>query len=264
MAHNSKRDAYSLLNNSRFYILVSSVLVSVLVFCWLRVQIPSDQLLVIRVQQVFGFLCLVYWCAALAISPIGFIIGKHRMKHIEFARRAIGVSAFYFALLHAGIALWGQLGGLGQLQYLPVLFQWSLGAGFVALVILGVMAATSFDRVVKYMTYKRWKLLHRLVYGAFILVILHVWSIGTHLAYTNIQLTAFVVLVVLSGLELYRFTKVTSDKYFRLSTSEFNALFLAVWLCIVILVASIPVLVQNYHSRHTDHNSSSSHSEVQP
>lgn len=256
----AKDTKYSLLDNSRFYILASSILVSIFVFCWFRLQIPSDQLLVIRSQQVYGLLCLVYWCAALAISPVGFIIGKQRMKRIEFARRAIGVSAFYFALLHAAIALWGQLGGLGQLQYLPNLFQWSLAGGLVALLILGAMAATSFDKVVKYMTYRRWKWLHRLVYGAFVLVVLHVWSVGTHLAYTSVQLAAFAALVTLGGLELYRFTKLTSGKYLHLSKSEFGALFVAVWACFIVLVASIPVLVQNYHSRHTEHNEASQHS----
>lgn len=260
----AKVTKHSLLDNSRFYILASSILVSILVFCWFRLQIPSDQLLVIRSQQVYGLLCLIYWCAALAISPIGFIIGKQRMKRIEFARRAIGVSAFYFALLHATIALWGQLGGVSQLQHLPTLFQWSLAGGFVALFILGAMATTSFDRVVKYMTYRRWKWLHRLVYGAFVLVVLHVWSVGTHLAYTNIQLVAFVTLVALGGLELYKFTKVTSSNYLQLSKSEFGALFVAVWACFVVLVASIPVLIQNYHSRHTEHNSTQQHSEVSP
>lgn len=250
------KTSYNLFDNSRFYILASSFLLSVLVFCLLRIQISSDQLLFIRSQQLFGLFCLIYWYCALIISPVGYIVGKQRMKRIEFARRAIGVSAFYFALLHAGVALWGQLGGIGELKYLPTLFQWSLIGGLVALIILGIMAVTSFDVVVKFMTYRKWKWLHRLVYTAFILVVLHVWSIGTHLAYSSVQMSAFAMLVILSGLELLRVTKLTSEKYFHLTKAEFFAFFLALWMCVVALIAALPALVQNYHSRHADHDGS--------
>lgn len=252
----------NLLGNSRFYILVSSILLSAAVIALLRLHFSSDQLFYIRTQQIFGLLCLIYWYAALIISPVGYVIGKHRMKRIEFARRAIGVSAFYFALLHGAIALWGQLGGLSELQYLPTLFLWSLLAGGIGIGVLAVMAATSFDRVVTFMTYRKWKWLHRLTYVAWILVVLHVWTIGTHLAYTDIQMIAFAALVVLSGLELYRVTKMISEKRLHFTKSEFTSFFLALWACVVVAIVSIPVLVQNYHSRHADHDAGS-HSEVQ-
>lgn len=250
----SRTNPYSLLNNSRFYILAASLLMSALIVGLLRIHIPSDQLFVIRTQQVFGLLCLIYWYVALAISPIGHIVGKQRMKRVEFTRRAIGVSAFYFAFLHTIIALWGQLGGLGQLQHLPTLFQWSLAGGFVALIILGIMAVTSFDRIVRFMTYRKWKWLHRLVYAAFTLVVLHVWSVGTHLAYSEIQIVSFVLLLLLSGLELFKVIKVANGKYLHLSKVEIVTLFVASWACIAALIISIPVVVQNYHSRHTEHS----------
>lgn len=245
----------SLLNNSRFYILLSSILVSVVLFSWLRLAIPSDQLFYIRTQQVFGLLCVAYWYIALVISPLGYVIGKQRMKRIEFARRAIGVSAFYFALLHASIALWGQLGGLSDLGYLPELFKWSLLGGLIAFSILLLMAITSFDGVVKFMTYRKWKWLHRLVYIGGILAVLHIWTVGTHLAYTNVQLIAFVALVILVGLELYRTTLLTNQKYLHLGKSEMITLFATCWVIVSLLIFSIPATVQNYHSRHSGHSS---------
>lgn len=245
----------SLLSNSRFYVLVSSLLLSVATFAYLRLQIPSDQLFYIRTQQAFGLFCIIFWYVALVISPIGYIIGKQRIKHLEFARRAIGVSAFYFALLHGSIALWGQLGGMGQLQYLPTLFKWSLSGGLIAFLILAIMAATSFDKVVSYMTFKRWKLLHRLVYVGGVSVILHIWTVGTHLAYTNVQLAAFIALIILSGLELFRITKV-SNKFLELDKAQVVTLFFSLWLVVVFMILSIPAIVQNYHSRHADHKGS--------
>lgn len=249
----AKDKNYHLLHNSRFYILAASFLLSVAVAAYLRLQIPGDQLYYIRMQQVFGLLCIFYWYFALVISPIGHVIGKHRTKRLEFARRAIGVSAFYFALLHGVVALWGQLGGLGQLYYLPLLFKWSLLGGGIALGILAIMAATSFDRVISFMTLRKWKWLHRLVYIGGVLAVLHVWSVGTHLAYSNIQIAAFIALVVLGGLEWYRTTKLVNNTYLHFDKTEAATLFIAGWIVIATLVLAIPLFVQNYHSRHDDH-----------
>lgn len=245
----------SLLNNSRFYILCGAFLLSVFVFAWLRITIPSDQLFSIRTQQVYGLIGILFWYLALVISPIGYLIGKQRIKKLEFARRAIGVSAFYFVALHGAIALWGQLGGIGQLQYLPELFKWSLICGGFAVLILGIMAATSFNSVVRYMTPKRWKLLHRFVYLAGILAIVHIWSIGTHLAYGWVQLIAFIALVVLAGLEMYRFAGSLNTKYFHFPKAESITLFVTLWSVVVTLILAIPFLVENYHSAHETHSS---------
>lgn len=249
----SKEAKPTLLNNSRFYILASSILISVLVFSGLRILIDGDQLFYIRSQQVFGLLCVLYWYFALIISPLGYVIGKHRTKRLEFARRGIGVSAFYFVLLHAVIALWGQLGGLAQLGYLPDLFKWSLVMGLMAFCVLMIMAGTSFDLVVKKMTFRWWKWLHRLVYIGGVLAVLHIWSIGTHLAYGGVQLAAFIALVILAGMELFRVTRIVNQKYLHLSRPEAATLWTAVWAIVSIAILLIPLFVQNYHSRHTDH-----------
>lgn len=244
----------SLLNNTRFYILATSILLSIATAAYLRLQIPSDQLYYIRTQQVFGLLCIFYWYLALVISPIGYVIGKHRTKRLEFARRAIGVSAAYFATLHAAVALWGQLGGISEVSLLPTLFKWSLAGGATALIILLIMAATSFDKVVSFMTFRKWKWLHRLVYFGLILVVLHIWTIGTHLAYPQVQWVAFVALAILSGLELFRTTKLINDKYLHFDKAEAATLWLSMWVIVVVGIACIPVFVQNYHSKHVNHN----------
>lgn len=222
----------------------------------MRLQIAADQLFYIRLQQVFGLLSLLYWYAALIISPIGYVIGKHRMRYIEFARRGIGVSAFYFALLHGTVALFRQLGGPGQLQHLPSLFQWSLLGGAIGFGVLTIMAATSFDKVVDFMTFRRWKWLHRLTYIGGILVMLHIWTIGTHMAYTGVQLAVFTALVILSGLESFRVITLLSRKYKDLARRDyFTMLFLSLWIGWAVAIAAVPAVVGNYHSRHDDHAS---------
>lgn len=239
-----------LLKNSRFYILTGSILASVIIFGLLRLTSVSDQLFLIRSEQTFGFVGLGYWYLALIISPLGYAIGKRRMRYLEFGRRAIGVSAFYFILLHGAIALWGQLGGPGDVKDLPNVFQWSLLAGAIAFLILGLMAATSLDIAVRIMTYRKWKWLHRFVYAAAVLAMLHIWTIGTHLAYSPTQITVFVLLALLIGLELYRIIKQLNERFLHVDRVEMAGMVLAVWVMLCAGVAFVPSLIHNYHSAH--------------
>ena len=251
----AKPDEYRLLNNLRFYVVCFSFLLSIAVICYLRITIISTQLFYIRAQQLFGLLSLLYWYVALIISPLGYVVGKARTKRLVFARRAIGVSAFYFAVLHAAIALWGQLGGLGSVSALPSLFKWSLLAGLSALIVLLLLAATSLDKIIDFMTLKWWQWLHRLIYIGGVLAILHIWTIGTHLAYSKVQLTAFIALALLSGLEIFRITINLNKKYLD-SKAQAVAVFIGLWAVILGLLFMLPNTVNNYHSRHSSsHNS---------
>lgn len=248
----------------RFYVLASTVLLSVGLASWLRLHIPSDQLFYIRTEQLFGLLCILYWYLALVISPLGYVIGKQRLEGLTFARRAIGVSAAYFAFLHMAVSFWGQLGGLSGISLMPSYFKWSLLGGIIALLILSAMAATSFDAVIRFMTFKRWKLLHRLVYAGGILAVLHVWSIGTHLSYIGVQIAAFVALVIMSGLETYRSVRLISKRFTNLQQEDyFTALFLGVWAVIIAAILLLPLLVQSYHGKHHTTAITTSHIEVQ-
>ncbi len=218
------------------------------VFGALRLTIASDQLLYIRTEQVYGLMSLLLWYVALAISPLTYVFGKQRLARLTFARRAIGVSAAYFALLHLGVALWGQLGGLSEIGYLPPLFKWSLGAGVAAVAILLIMALTSFDSVIRFMTFIRWKWLHRLGYIGGVLAILHIWMIGTHLEYEWVRWTAFIALGVLAGLEMFRTTTLLAKQFAELRRPEyFYTAFLGLWMICLMLLLSVPLLVQNYH-----------------
>ena len=240
------------LKNSRFYILSTAVLLSIFIACVCRVATPTDILYYIRVQQIFGGLSALYLYVALIISPLSYVYGKDVLRQLIHARRAIGVSAAYFALLHSSVAIFGQIGGINQLQYLPSLFIWSFVLGGFALVILVIMAATSFDVVIKIMTPKRWKLLHRLVYLSGLAIIAHVWSIATHMAYYGIQLVSFALIALLLGLEAIRITDRLAVRIKSLnSTDYYLTIFLTLWVSSLVLLASMPAFVDNYHSRHT-------------
>lgn len=170
-----------LLRNSRFWILAIAVVLSVNIAGFIQLEVPGGSLQTIRIEQWFGFISLILLYVAIITSPLTKVFanlpGKAQYLH---ARRAIGVSAFYYAALHVYITFFMQLDGFGGIKYLNSTYSWSLLFGIFALAVLFIMAATSFDWVVKRMGYKHWKLLHRLVYLASLAVLSHLLLIGPH------------------------------------------------------------------------------------
>lgn len=239
----------NLVNNSRFYILITSFFLSIGLFCYLRIVIPDDRLWIIRSEQTFGFMSIVYWYIALSISPLTKVIGqKSWTPYLIFGRRAVGVSAAYYAILHFAIAFWPQLGGLASLGLFPRQFLLSLALGFISLLILCAMAATSFDRVIKIMTFRCWKWLHRLTYLAGVAVIVHVWMIGTHTANSILTYTIFQLLVVLFGLEAIRISRQLSSNGFKLWLARLTGL--VIWIG---LAAGLLLLRANVTSQSLEH-----------
>jgi sulfoxide reductase heme-binding subunit YedZ len=124
--------------------------------------------------QFTGDVALVILLISLACTPAASILGfKEAIRY----RRTIGLYAFFYAALHFLIFV--------GLDYT---FQWNLiwdtlvekrfiVFGFTAGLILLAMAVTSFRWWMKRMG-KNWKRLHRLVYLAGILVVLHYfWAV---------------------------------------------------------------------------------------
>lgn len=242
-------------NNSRFYILLFSICISLLVICYFRINIASTTLYTIRVQQLFGFLSLTFWYFALLATPMQTVFGKDGfMKQYLYARRALGVSAAYFAVLHMLFGLFGQLGGVSQVFILPDRFKLAVLFGAAGLVVLVLMAATSFDKVIDWLTFPRWKWLHRLAYIASILVLLHIWIIGTHLGYTWVRVVMFGMLALFLVLESWRIATVLQKKLNKTSDKEFRVeIFMALAAISLAALLIVPNVINSYHSSHTDH-----------
>lgn len=208
----NKKDPWyiRLLQNSRFWILALSIILSINIVGIIQYQIPSGTLQITRIEQVFGFVSVLLLYIALFASPLTKVFPRLPLKNAYLhARRAIGVSAFYYAFLHVYITFFDQLGGFGGVGYFNATYNLSFLLGILSLGILFIMAATSFDWVIAKMSYKKWKLLHRLVYVASIALILHVVLIGPHfvnsspLGYVTYVVTALLVVFEILRIRLY-------------------------------------------------------------
>ncbi len=212
-----------LFSNIRFYVLLFSLAFSFFVYLYIAISIPTPQLQIIRLTQIYSLTSLAFLYLALLAGPFCFIF-----KELPFcgqylkARRAIGVSAFYFALLHSSFAFFGQLGGLHGLGFLSNKYLLAITLSFTALVILGLMAATSFDFMIAKLTFLKWKLLHQFIYLAGILVLIHAVMLGTHFEklYEFIPQIIFTAVAFLLFLEIMRLDNFFKKKYPSLAQSS--------------------------------------------
>jgi sulfoxide reductase heme-binding subunit YedZ len=107
--------------------------------------------------------------ASLAVTPLRRILAWGPLAQL---RRMLGVACFFYCALHVlawfGLRFWDWGALLGELLGRPTL--WVASASIIVLLAL---AATSFDSIMRRMGGSRWKQLHRLVYGAAFLAVLH-------------------------------------------------------------------------------------------
>jgi len=116
-----------------------------------------------------GDWALIFLLVALAVTPLSRIM---RFKQLLDARRMIGVGAFAYAAAHF------------TLYIVDLMFVWReivseivhrnrLTLGFVALLGLAALAATSTNGMVRRLGIKRWQRLHQAIYVVGLLVVIH-------------------------------------------------------------------------------------------
>jgi sulfoxide reductase heme-binding subunit YedZ len=135
-----------------------------------------------------GLWALRFLCITLAITPFRWLTGWNAA--IRF-RRMAGLFAFFYGSLHFliyaiadrfaaldfpdGIVAWSTVMNLTASVAEDVYKRPFITVGFAALVCMVPLAATSTARMIRRLGGKRWAALHRLVYAAAILGVLHYW-----------------------------------------------------------------------------------------
>ncbi len=126
-----------------------------------------------------GFWTLTLLAAALAPTPAHDLLGLSWPVRI---RRMLGLFAFAYATLHLVFYVAIDQGLDFALLVKDVAKRRFMAVGFAAWLLLVPLAATSTDRWVRRLGHVRWKRLHRLVYAAAILGVVHfVWRVKADL-----------------------------------------------------------------------------------
>ncbi|SHG85849.1 Rieske 2Fe-2S domain-containing protein [Flagellimonas flava] len=161
--------------------------------------------------RAFGSLAILMLHIILAIGPLSRL--NPQFLPILYNRRHLGVSMFLAAFIHGGISIF-QFHALGSTNPIYAIFTSNMEygsltnfpfqvLGFLALLILFLMASTSHDFFLKNLSPRIWKGLHMLVYLAYALVVMHVF-LGAFQQETSPFTMTFLILgfVTISGLHL--------------------------------------------------------------
>lgn len=192
----------SLLTNVRFYVLVSSFFLSIVENLLVKFFVADVNEQIGVLVPLFAYTALFYLYITLLAGPATklFLWLPFRGAYIK-ARRALGVSVLYFSLLHAGFAFFIYIGGLSAFLSLNPLYLFGLSFGTIALCIFIMMGATSFDAMVRILTFPRWKFIHRFVYLAGFFILIHALLVGEfYIVFPGFRLFLFAAIAFLVGI----------------------------------------------------------------
>lgn len=147
-------------------------------------------------EHGLGLWSLRFMIATLAVTPL---MRWTDVRLLRF-RRMLGLTVFYYALLHLSVyvALDQQFGW--KFIFADLVKRPYIMFGMAALVILVPLAATSTDGAVRRLGAALWRNLHRLVYPAAALMVLHyLWLVKT---WTAGPLTYAAIMTLLLAMRL--------------------------------------------------------------
>ena len=157
--------------------------------------------------EYIGKAATILYLIVTAAAPLKTLFPRSTLAGaLVFRRRPLGVSVFAYALLHlliycVYIGNWETF--LGEWNKPFIL------SGFAAIILLGILAATSNNGSLKRLGFKRWKRLHRLTHVIMFLLIYHQGAQEKH----GFRETAayYAPLIILQGLRLVKTRKAARD-----------------------------------------------------
>ena len=137
-------------------------------------------------------------CLVLAIMPLRVVLQAPGLLRL---RRTVGVATFVYACVHLLCYAWFDQGFDLTDIWRDILKRPFIWLGFSAWVLMLPLAATSFNTAIRWLGGRRWQALHRLVYAAALLSVLHFFWMRTG---KNDFAEVWVYAAVLIGLMAWR------------------------------------------------------------
>jgi len=109
-------------------------------------------------------------CLTLAVTPLRVLTNQPALARF---RRMLGLTTFFYALLHFLGYAWLDMGFDAAVIARDIPKRPFALVGFLALLLMLPLAATSFNRAIRALGAARWQALHRAVYAIAVLAILH-------------------------------------------------------------------------------------------
>jgi sulfoxide reductase heme-binding subunit YedZ len=149
-------------------------------------------------------LTLRFLCITLLITPLRILT---QWPEWLLFRRSLGLLTFFYACIHALCYSLLDMSWAWDEIAQDIVKRPFIAVGVAGMLLLTALAATSFNAAVKALGAKRWRQLHRAVYGIAVLAILHFfWMRATKRNFDEVWLYAG-ILGVLLGFRVFHFTK---------------------------------------------------------
>ena len=149
--------------------------IGLLPLAWLLWRTLADQLGANPAETLIratGDWALRALCITLAITPLRTVLGWPELARF---RRLLGLLTFGYAVLHLLCYAVFDMGLDGSDIARDIAKRPFILVGFSAFVLLLALAATSFNRAIRWLGAARWQALHRTVYAVAVLAVLHFW-----------------------------------------------------------------------------------------
>jgi methionine sulfoxide reductase heme-binding subunit len=160
---------------------------------------PAEYLIRATGDWTLRFLCL-----TLAITPLRVIAGLPPLARF---RRMLGLFTYFYVVLHFLSYGWFDMGFDFEEIAKDIAKRPFILVGFSAFLLLTPLAATSFNRAIRWLGARRWQALHRLVYVIAGLGILHFfWMRAGKNDFAEVAVYA-AILAVLLGWRLRNFLR---------------------------------------------------------
>jgi nitrite reductase/ring-hydroxylating ferredoxin subunit/DMSO/TMAO reductase YedYZ heme-binding membrane subunit len=201
-----------------------SMLIYVILFAVITLVFNSETSIETLVIRSFGSLALIMLHIILVIGPLARL--NTNFLPILYNRRHLGVSMFIAALIHGGFSMF-QFHALGDINPVYSVFTSNMDygsltnfpfqvLGFLALLILFVMASTSHDFFLSNLSAVVWKRLHMMVYLGYTLIIAHVFlgafQQETSIFTIGILVVGFIIIASLHIITAFKEAKIDSVK----------------------------------------------------
>ena len=135
-------------------------------------------------------------CVTLAITPLRQFLGWPELARF---RRMLGLLTYFYALLHLLCYSWLDMGFDWAETVRDIAKRPFIWLGFGAFVLLTLLAATSWNRAVRWLGSKRWQRLHQSVYAIAALSLLHFfWMRAGKNNFTEVWVYAAVMTVLMA------------------------------------------------------------------
>jgi sulfoxide reductase heme-binding subunit YedZ len=143
-----------------------------------------------------------FLCLTLAVTPVRTIA---KLPPLLRFRRMLGLFTYFYVVLHFITWAWFDQGLDASDMAKDIAKRPFILVGFTAFVLLTPLAATSFNRAIRWLGAKRWQALHRLVYVIACLGILHFfWMRAGKNNFAEVAVYA-AILAVLLGWRVWQF-----------------------------------------------------------